>query len=105
MEKKGKGQQDVTVGAMYRGAHDHTAFRAGGNEKAQIQVGKKGVANTSEKYTIAHSNHVGLHFIALKWADLQGPTSNDKKPRDIDLGDTDSEAYNYRDNLERRRRR
>ena len=105
MEKKGKGQQDVTVGAMYRGAHDHTAFRAGGNEKAQIQVGKKGVANTSEKCTVAHSNHVGLHFIALKWADLQGPTSNDKKPRDIDLGDTDSEAYNYRDNLERRRRR
>ena len=105
MEKKGKGQQDVTVGAMYRGAHDHTAFRAGGNEKAQIQVGKKGVANTSEKYTIAHSNHVGLHFIALKWADLQGPTSNDQQPRDIDLGDTDSEAYNYRDNLERRRRR
>ena len=105
MEKKGKGQQDITVGAMYRGAHDHTAYRAGGNEKAQIQVGKKGVANTSEKYTIAHSNHVGLHFIALKWADLQGPMSNDKKPKEIDLGDTDSEAYNYRDNLERRRRR
>ena len=95
----------MSLCAQYRGAHDHTAFRAGGNEKAQIQVGKKGVANTSEKYTIAHSNHVGLHFIALKWADLQGPTSNDKKPRDIDLGDTDSEAYNYRDNLERRRRR
>ena len=41
-------------------------FQAGGNDKAQVQVGKKGVANTSEKYTIAHSNHVGLHFIAFE---------------------------------------
>ena len=47
-------------------AHDHTAFQAGGNDKAQVQVGKKGVANTSEKYTIAHSNHVGLHFIRFE---------------------------------------
>jgi hypothetical protein len=104
MEKKGKGQQDVTVGAMYRGAHEHIAFRAGGNEKAQVNVGDKGIATTSEKYTIAHSNHVGLHFIALKWADLKGPTSSDKKPREIDFGDTDSEDYNYRGNLERRHR-
>ena len=65
--KKGKGQQDVTVGAMYRGAYEHIAFRAGGNEKAQVNVGEKGIATTSEKYTIAHSNHVGLQFIALKW--------------------------------------
>ena len=77
MEKKGKGQQDVTVGAMYRGAYEHIAFRAGGNEKAQVNVGD----TTSEKYTIAHSNHVGLHFIALKWADLKA-TKSDKKPKE-----------------------
>ena len=93
------------MGAMYRGANDHTAFQAGGNDKAQVQVGKKGVANTSEKYTIAHSNHVGLHFIALKWADLQGSGAHDINPKDVDLGDSDSEAYNYRGNLDRRRRR
>ena len=104
MEKKGKGQQDVTVGAMYRGAHEHIAFRAGGNEKAQVNVGDKGIATTSEKYTIAHSNHVGLHFIALKWADLKGPTKSDKKPKEIDIGDTDSEDCNYRSNQERRHR-
>ena len=104
MEKKGKGQQDVTVGAISRGAHEHIAFRAGGNEKAQVNVGDKGIVTTSEKYTIAHSNHVGLHFIALKWADLEGPTKSDKSPKKIDIGDTDSEDYNYRSNQERRHR-
>ena len=104
MEKKGKGQQDVTVGAMYRGAYEHIAFRAGGNEKAQVNVGDKGIATTSEKYTIAHSNHVGLHFIALKWADLKGPTKSEKSPKKIDIGDTDSEDCNYRSNQERRHR-
>ena len=65
IQKKGKGQQVVIVGAMYRGACPHTAFKAGGNEMtemAQISVADKGVATTSEKYTIAHSNHVGLKF-------------------------------------------
>ena len=54
----------MIVGAMYRGACAHTAFKAGGNETAQISVADKGVAaaTTSEKYTIAHSNHVGLKF-------------------------------------------
>ena len=104
MEKKGKGQQDATVGAIYRGAHEHIAFRAGGNEKAQVGVDDKGIANTSEKYTIAHSNHVGLQFIALKWADLKGPTRSEKIPRRIDIGDTDSEDCTYRSNQERRHR-
>ena len=42
---------------------------------------------------------------ALKWADLQGPAAHDINPKDVDLGDSDSEAYNYRGNLEQRRRR
>ena len=104
MEKKGKGQQAVTVGAMYRGAHEHIRFQGGGNEKAQVNVGEKGVVTTSEKYTIAHSNHVGLHFIALKWADLKGSRKPDQKSKEIDLRDTDSEDYTYRGNEERRRR-
>ena len=94
MEKKGKGQQEVTVGAMHRGSEEHIAFKAGGNEKAQLGVGAKGIVNTSEKYTIAHSNHVGLKFIALKWADLKGPMR-------IDIGDTTSDDCNYRSNEER----
>jgi len=85
IQKKGKGQQDVVIGAMYRGARQHTAFKAGGNEMAQLSVADKGIATTSEKYTIAHSNHVGLKFIALKWQNL-----TDK----IEVGDSSSEDLN-----------
>jgi hypothetical protein len=88
MEKKGKGQQEITVGAIYRGAREHLAMRAGGNERCQLNVAKKGLVTTPEKYTIAHSYHVGLKFIAIKWADLKG---DDKLPRrPIELKDTDS---------------
>lgn len=67
IHKKGKGQLEVILGAMYRGALPHTAFKAGGRENAQIAVAEKGIVTTSEKYTITHSNHVGLKFIAMKW--------------------------------------
>ena len=72
MGKKGKGQQAVTVGAMYRGAfRAHPIPKAVATKKPKSNVGEKGVVTTSEKYTIAHSNHVGIHFIALEWADPQ----------------------------------
>jgi hypothetical protein len=90
--KKGKGQQDIVVGAMYQGSTDHTAYNAGGNETAQLGVIETGIVTTSEKYTIAHSNHVGLKFIALKWPNLT---------MKMDVGDTSSEDYNYRSNEER----
>jgi hypothetical protein len=50
-------------------------------------VAEKGLATTSEKYAIAHSNHVGMKVIALKWQNLK-----DK----IDVDDSSSENYNYR---------
>jgi len=87
IQKKGKGQQEVIVGAMCRGECSHTAFKAGGNETAQLSVAEKGVATTSEKYTIAHSNHVGLKFIALKWQNL---------PTAVDDGDSSSDDCTYR---------
>ena len=90
--KKGKGQQDIIVGAMYRGYTEHIAYKAGGNEMAQLGAIEKGIVTTSEKYMIAHSQHVGLKFIALKWADLT---------MKIEVGDTSSEDYNYRSNEER----
>ena len=100
MEKKGKGQQEITVGAMYRGSCDHLALKAGGNEKGQYNVIDKGIVTTSEKYTIAHSNHVGLKFIAIKWANLRNTDNSSRHP--IDLRDTDSEDnVNYRTNEER----
>lgn len=88
IQKKGEGQREVISGAMFRGACVHTAFKAGGNETAQVSVADKGVATTSEKYTIAHSNHVGLKFFALKWnlpsfEDDGGSSSNGCKYRNI----------------------
>ena len=59
---------------------------------AQLAVVEKGIVTTSEKYTIAHSNHVGLKFVALKWQNLT---------EKIDVGETSSEDYNYRSNEER----
>jgi hypothetical protein len=92
IQKKGKGQQDIVIGAMYRGANVHTAYKAGGNEMAQLAVADKGIVTTSEMYTIAHSNHVGLKFVALKWQNL-----TDK----IDVGDSSSDDVNYRTTEER----
>jgi hypothetical protein len=87
IQKKGKGQQDIIIGALYRGACQHTAFKAGGNEMAQLSVAEKGVTTTSEKYAIAHSNHVGLKFIALKWQNL---------PQTYDVDASSSDDCNYR---------
>ena len=69
-QKRGKGQQKVLIGALYRRADNHISYKAGGNETAQIAVAERGIATTSEKYTIAHSNHVGLHFFGLEMAKL-----------------------------------
>ena len=100
MEKKGKGQQEITIGAIYRGSVEHLALRGGGNEKCQLNVAKKGIVTTPEKYTIAHSYHVGLKFIAIKWSDLKDDDQLARRP--IELKDTDSEDnVNYRANEER----
>ena len=55
--KRGKGQQPILVGALYRGAKQHVAMKAGGNDAVQIKVAKLGLATTSEKYVVAHSAH------------------------------------------------
>ena len=57
-------------------------------------MAERGIVTTPEKYMIAHSNHVGLKFIALKWAGLKGPMK-------IDIGDTTSDDCNYSSNEER----
>jgi hypothetical protein len=92
ISKKGKGQQDIVIGAMYRGSSDHTAYKAGGNEKAQLGGTEKGIVTTSEKYTIAHSNHVGLKFVALKCQNL---------PQTINADDSSTDDCNYRSIRER----
>jgi len=49
---------------------------------AQLSVADKGITTTSEKYTIAHSNHVGLKFIALKWQNLPQTINADESSTD-----------------------
>ena len=48
--KRGKGQQPVLVGAMYRGKREHAALKAGGNDMVQLKVAQLGGATSSEKY-------------------------------------------------------
>ena len=81
-QKRGKGQQDVLIGALYRGAEAHISYKAGGNETAQISVADRGIATTSEKCTVAHSKHVGLKFFALKWQNLQMDDDDDRSSSD-----------------------
>ena len=69
-DKRGKGQQDFIIGAMYQGAYPHRKLDAGGNEKAMLRVADIGIVVTSEKYTIANSHNVGLRFVAMKWENL-----------------------------------
>ena len=69
-DKKGKGQQEFIIGAMYHGAYQHKKLDAGGNEKAMLRVADNGIVVTSEKYTIANSHNVGLQFVAMKWENL-----------------------------------
>ena len=70
-QKWGKGQQKVLIGALYRGADNHVSIKAGGNEMAQLNVAHCGIVTASEKYAVAHSNHVGLCLFALKRHILQ----------------------------------
>ena len=85
--KRGKGQQPILVGAIYRGKYEHVAFKAGGNDKVQIQVAKRGVSTSSEKYTVVHSANTQVRFIAVTW---------DSIPQDHDLRSEDSDDVTYR---------
>ena len=69
--KKGKGQQDILTGAIYKGAIEHTALKAGGTEDAQMTVATKGAVTTSEKYFVAHSKHTTVKFVSAAWNFLE----------------------------------
>ena len=57
--RRGKGQQPILVGALYRGAKQHVAMKAGRNDTIQIKVAKICVATSSEKYVVAHLARCG----------------------------------------------
>ena len=69
--KKGKGQQEILTGAIYKGAIEHTALKAGGTEDAQMTVASKGAVTTSEKYFVAHAKHTTVKFVSAAWQYLK----------------------------------
>ena len=69
--KKGKGQQDILTGAIFKGAVEHTALKGGGTEDAQMTVAAKGAVTTSEKYFVAHAKHTTVKFISSAWPHLE----------------------------------
>ena len=87
--KRGKGQQPILVGALYRGSKQHVAMKAGGNDAVQIKVAKLGVATSSEKYVVTHSAHTQVRFVAVTWEELPPLKS-------IDADDDESDNVNYR---------
>ena len=82
--KKGKGQEEILTGAIYKGAIDHTALKAEGTEDAQMTVATKGAVTTSEKYFVAHAKHTTVKFISAAWKFLEpyserGPSSTTRE--------------------------
>ena len=87
--KRGKGQQPILIGALYRGKYEHIALKAGGNDLVQLKVAQMGIATSSEKYAVAHSAHTQVRFVAVTW---------DKIPTLQDTQSDSSEATDYRSN-------
>ena len=92
-DKKGKGQQEFIIGAMYHGAYQHKKLDAGGNEKAMLRVADNGIVVTSEKYTIANSHNVGLQFVAMKWENLTVRPNQITHRHDHDASSEDDVLY------------
>ena len=91
--KRGKGQQPILIGALFRGKNPHIALRAGGNDLVQLKVAQRGVATSNEKYTVAHSAHTQVRFVAVTWDTI--PTVNDVPSEDSDDADYRSSSRNW----------
>ena len=94
--KKGKGQQDILTGAIYKGATEHTALKAGGTEDAQLTVASKGAVTTSEKYFVAHARHATVKFVSAAWQYLE-PYSDGGYPEDASSNTHHGSYYNKYD--------
>eukprot|EP00435_Cladocopium_sp_Y103_P057184 s747_g19.t1 len=67
---KGKGQQEILLALQHKGAKEHLALKAGGNDMVQLQCALRGVVTTSEKYTVARSEHCTIRSLIVVWPDL-----------------------------------
>ena len=81
--KRGKGQQPILVGALYRGSEQHVAMKAGGNDAVQIKVAKIGVVTSSEKYVVSidadddESDDVNYRQSRRNWRERIEPIESD----------------------------
>lgn len=78
--KCGKGHQNLLTGCIYKGASEHVAMKAGGNDEAQIKVAHSGVVTISEKYAVFQSRHLNVRFLAVTWNDLTLPPQRRSEP-------------------------
>eukprot|EP00435_Cladocopium_sp_Y103_P008140 s225_g2.t1 len=67
---RGKGQQEILLALQYKGACEHLALKAGGNDMVQLQRASHGVVTSAEKYTVARSEHCTIKNVVVAWDDL-----------------------------------
>ena len=83
--KKGKGQLPIFIGSLYKGKEARLSLSAGGKDMAQLKIPSVGTVTTSEKYTLTHSRHRSICFLAVTWDQFQPslgqiPRNNRWKP-------------------------
>ena len=69
--KKGKGQLPIFIGSLYKGKEARLSLSAGGKDMAQLKIPSVGTVTTSEKYTLTHSRHTSICFLAVTWDQFQ----------------------------------
>eukprot|EP00435_Cladocopium_sp_Y103_P008633 s5142_g2.t1 len=75
-----KGQQEILLALQYKGAKEHLALKAGGNDMVQVQCALNGVVTTAEKYTVARSEHCTIRCLIVVWPDLSFIQSRQGQP-------------------------
>ena len=92
--KRGKGQLPSLLGCLYKGSTQHVSLKGGGNDIAQLKVAAAGCVTMAEKYTLCHSAHVSIRFLAVTWDRLQsGPESDQDDPSFQDTKEQDYNEY------------
>eukprot|EP00435_Cladocopium_sp_Y103_P021258 s4608_g5.t1 len=68
--KRGKGQQEVLLALVYKGAGQHLALKAQGATTWFKKCASNGVVTSGEKYTVARSEHCTIKSVIVVWGDL-----------------------------------
>eukprot|EP00435_Cladocopium_sp_Y103_P046410 s1851_g13.t1 len=85
--KRGKGQQEILLALQYKGAGEHLALKAGGNDMVQLKCASHGVVTSAEKYTVARSEHCTIKYVVVAWDDLTFIRNRHNQSRSCDSTD------------------